>query len=312
MARVLVTGIAGQIGSFLAERLVGGGHQVVGVDGAHRAAQRPGVEMVPGDLDADAVDRILDVSGALDAIVHLAGKTSVGESWSAPMATFDANARTSAALAYAAHVRGITLVNASSAEIFGNACAPVQNELTSIAPVSPYGVAKAAAHEVVRLTRDTMGARATNLIFYLGESERRSPQFVVRKITRSLARVKLGLQDGVSLGNTAVTRDFSYAGDFARAAEMFALGAPPGDYVCASGIGHTVAEVATTCCDLLGLDPAKVVRSDPALFRRADISSLVGDATKLRSLGWSPSLSFRELVRRITEYDLAEARLETA
>ena len=310
MARVLVTGIAGQIGSFLAERLIGGGHQVVGVEGTHEHAPRPGVQVVSGPLEADGVDRVLDACGALDAIVHLAGKTSVGESWAAPMATFDANARTSAALAYAAHVRNVTLVNASSAEIFGNASTAIQNETTPILPVSPYGVAKASAHEVVRLTRNEMGARATNLIFYLGESPRRPAHFVVRKITKTLARVKLGLQENLSLGNTAAVRDFCYADDFARAAEMFALGATPGDYVVASGEGHTVAEVASTCCDLLGLDPAKVLRSDPALFRRADIASLVGDATKLRSLGWSPSLNFRELVRTITEHDLADARRE--
>lgn len=308
MARVLVTGIAGQIGSFLAERLVAGGHAVVGVEGARDVAPGPGVEIVSGPLDADTVERVLDASGELDAIVHLAGKTSVGESWGAPMTTFDANARTSAALAFAAHVRNLTLVNASSAEIFGNATTPTQNESTPIAPVSPYGVAKAAAHAVVKLTRDEMGARATNLVFNLGESSRRAPQFVVRKITRTLSRVKLGMADNLALGNTAAIRDFCYADDFARAAEMFALGAAPGDYVVGSGEGHTVAEVATTCCELLDLDPASVLRSDPALFRRADIASLVGDATKLRSLGWSPSLSFRELMRTIIEHDLAEAR----
>ncbi|MBL0217021.1 MAG: GDP-mannose 4,6-dehydratase [Myxococcales bacterium] len=234
----------------------------------------------------------------------------MGASWTAPMETFDVNARTTAALAFAAHARGVTFVHASSAEIFGHASSAVQSEATPIAPVSPYGVAKAAAHAVVRLTREEMGARATNLMFYLGESVRRAETFVVRKITRGLARVKLGRAEHVTLGNTAVIRDFCYADDLARAAEMFALGATPGDYVVASGEGHTIAEVAHTCCEVLGLDPAQVLRTDAALFRRADIARLVGDASRLRALGWAPSLSFRDLVRTITEHDLAEARRE--
>jgi GDPmannose 4,6-dehydratase len=228
------------------------------------------------------------------------------------METFDANARTTAALAFAARARGITLVNASSAEIFGNSAQPVQNEATPITPVSPYGVAKAAAHAAVTLTREGMGARATNLIFYLGESVRRAETFVFRKITRGLARVKLGRADHITLGNTAVVRDFCFAGDLARAAEMFALGATPGDYVVASGEAHAIADIASTSCELLGLDARAVLRTDPQLFRRADIDRLVGDATKLRALGWSPSMDFRELVRSITEYDLAAARHEEA
>ncbi len=309
MARVLVTGVAGQIGSFLAERLVAGGHAVIGVDGP-ASRQLAGVEHRPGPLDTDGVNALLDACGALDAIVHLAGKTSVGESWQAPMETFDANARTTAALAFAAVVRGITLVNASSAEIFGHSAEPMQTEATPIAPVSPYGVAKAAAHGVVKLTRDEMGARATNLVFYLGESVRRAETFVFRKITRGLARVKLGTADHITLGNTAAIRDFCHADDLSRAAEMFALGGPPGDYVVASGEAHAIADIATTCCDILDLDPKVVLRTDPSLFRRADLARLVGDASKLRSLGWAPTMAFRELVRSITEHDLAEARGE--
>ena len=310
MARVLVTGVSGQIGSYVADRLLAGGHDVVGVD--YGPARQDAVQMVPGPLVADGVDALLDRCGAVDAIVHLAGKTSVGESWGVPMATFDANARTTAALAFAAHVRKVTFVNASSAEIFGPSTHAMQNEATPIAPVSPYGVAKAAGHAVVKLTREEMGARATNLVFYLGESIRRAETFVFRKITRGLARVKLGLATHIALGNTAVIRDFLHADDLACAAEMFALGAVPGDYVVGSGIGHAVADIATTCCELFGLDPAAVVQTDPSLFRRADIPRLVGDATKLRGLGWAPSLDFRALVHSIAAHDLDVARREDA
>jgi len=308
MARVLVIGVGGQVGSFLAERLVAGRHVTIGVETAPRPGLPDGIELRRHALDADNVTAFLDSVGAVDAIVHLAGKASVAESWRAPMEAFDVNARLTTALAYAAAARGVPFVNASTAEIFGDATEPTQNESTAIAPISPYGVAKAAGHLTVRMTREQMGARATNLIFYLGESARRAPHFVFRKITRGLARVKLGLDDSVALGNTSVIRDFCYADDFARAAEMFALGAPPGDYICASGEAHSVADIATTCCELLGLDPAAVLRTDPSLFRRADIPRLVGDATKLRALGWAPSMTFRELVRNIAEHDLEHVR----
>jgi GDPmannose 4,6-dehydratase len=305
MARVLVTGVAGQIGSFLAERLISGGHGVIGIEHAPPARALPAaVELRLVPLAADGVEALIDACGALDAIVHLAGKTSVGESWRAPMETFEINARVSAALAFAAQARKIAFVNASSAEIFGHAAEGVQRETTPIAPVSPYGVAKAAAHMATSLTREEMGARATNLVFYLGESARRAPHFVFRKITRGLAAVALGRADHVSLGNTSAIRDFCHADDFARAAEMFALGAAPGDYIVASGEAHAIADIATACCEVLGLDPAKVLRTDPSLFRTADIARLVGDASKIRGLGWAPSMNFRELVRSIVEHDL--------
>jgi len=311
MARVLVTGSSGQIGSYLVDRLSAGGHAVIGVDGVRRdRPPQPGVELRPGPVEAETVAALLDGCGGLDAIVHLAGKSSVGESWGAPMATFDVNARTTAALAYAAQARGVAFVHASSAEIFGHAGAAVQDEATPIAPVSPYGVAKAAAHAVVRLTREELGAAATNLVFFLGESVRRSEAFVFRKITRGLARVKLGRAAHLTLGNTAAIRDFCFADDFARAAEMFALGAPPGDYVCASGEAHAIAEIATACCAWLGLDPAEVLRTDAGLFRRADIARLVGDASRLRALGWAPTLSFQALVETIAAHDLAQAQRE--
>jgi len=306
MARILVTGVAGQIGSFLAERLLAGGHHVIGVEhGAPKSPVPVEIDLRVGLLETEGVETLLDSCGHLDAIVHFAGKTSVAESWQAPMATFDANARTTAALAYATRTRDITFVNASSAEIFGATKDETQNEATKIAPVSPYGVGKASGHLTVQLTRDSMGARATNLIFFLGESPRRPPHFVFRKITRGLARVKLGRDEVLSLGNTSVIRDFCFADDYARAAEMAATGAlPPGDYVCASGEAHSVSDIATTACAIFGLDPATVLKTDPSLFRTADIPRLVGDASKICAHGWAPSKTFEQLVRHIAEYDL--------
>ncbi len=303
MARVLVTGVTGQIGSYLAEALLARGHEVVGIGGPDDLTLPPGVRPAAGGLGD--VDALLDGNGALDAVVNLAGRSSVAASWQDPMAAFDANARLAATLVFAAGRRKLRFVQASSGEIFGNAPTPVQNEETPIAPISPYAVAKAAAHLAVRVARDGFGAPASNLVFYLGESPRRPPAFVFRKITRTVAEIAAGDAAELVLGSTSVVRDFSHARDLAAAAALLALGgAPSGDYVCASGEGHTVLEVALAACAAAGVDP-KVVRSDPALLRPNEIHSLVGDSARLRSLGWRPTLGFQDLVREVFEYDRA-------
>jgi GDPmannose 4,6-dehydratase len=306
MARVLVTGVTGQIGTYLAELLLSEGHEVMGIGGPDDVRLPEGVIAAAGSFER--VDQLLSDNGALDAVVHLAGRSSVAASWEDPVGTFDTNGRLTVALAFAAAKRqGLRFVHASSAEIFGNTAAPVQDESTPLAPISPYAVAKAAAHLGVKITRDGLGAPASNLIFYLGESPRRPTQFVFRKITRGVAAIANGKQRELVLGRTSVVRDFCHARDLAHAARLLALGATPGDYVCASGEGHTILEVAITACKIAGVDP-KVVRSDPALFRGNDIHSLVGDSRHLRALGWSPSVGFEALVREVVEHDLEAHR----
>jgi GDPmannose 4,6-dehydratase len=318
VARVLVTGVSGQIGSYAADLLLEGGHEVVGVEGPDAPPMRNGVRACKTPLAPERASDALQEAGPLDAVIHLAGQSSVAASWSDPMGTFDANARLAAALLFAvAKQKRVRFVHASSAEIFGNASAPVQNERTPLAPISPYAVAKASAHMAVQVARSGLGVPATNLIFYLGESPRRATRFVFRKITKTLAaiaRAKHGANVGATpgvpqhlvLGNTSVIRDFCHAKDLARAAVMFSLGGEPGDYVCASGEGHSILDVAHVACDLAGLDPTETLRSDPALIRPNDIASLVGDASKLRALGWTPTVGFRELVTEVYEYDLRE------
>jgi GDPmannose 4,6-dehydratase len=305
MARLLVTGVTGQIGSYLAEASLAAGHDVRGVGGPDEARLPEGVRPAQGSLDR--IDALLDENGALDAVVHLGGQSSVSVSWQDPLATFDANARLSAALAFGTARRKLRFVQASSAEIFGNAATPVQDETTPIAPLSPYAVAKASAHFTARLAREGFGAPASNLVFYLGESPRRAPTFVFRKITRTVAAIVLGEANELVLGNTSVVRDFSHARDLAAAAMLLALGAPAGDYVCASGEGHSVLDLATTACAIAGVDP-RVVRTDPSLLRPNEVQSLVGDSRRLRSLGWRPTVGFEALVREILEYDLAFLR----
>jgi GDPmannose 4,6-dehydratase len=309
--RILITGASGQIGGYVADLLLARGHEVLGSIAPDRAPLSEGVKAC-GNLDgAGDVDALLGAAGSLDAVIHLAGQSSVAASWSAPLATFEANAGLTVALVAALKGEKVRLVHASSAEIFGAAATPVQDESTPISPVSPYGVAKAAAHLSVRVGREGYGAPMSNLVFYLGESERRPPTFVFRKITRGLAAVSLGRAEHITLGNTAIVRDFCHAKDLAEAACLFALGAPPGDYVCASGEGHSIAQVATTACEILGLDPSHVIRSDDSLFRPSDAPSLVGNSKKLRSLGWSPTVSFQELVARLVAFDLEALRAES-
>jgi GDPmannose 4,6-dehydratase len=307
MARLLVTGVTGQIGSYLAEALLESGHEVCGVGGPHEARLAAGVRPARGTLDR--AEALLDDNGPIDAVVHLGGQSSVSVSWQDPMGTFDSNARLSAALAFAAARRGLRFVQASSAEIFGNAEAPVQDESTPIAPVSPYAVAKAAAHLATRLAREGFGAPASNLIFYPGESPRRRPTFIFRKITRTVAAISMGEAQELVLGDTSVVRDFSHARDLAAAAMLLALGATPGDYVCASGEGHSVLDVATAACAIAGVD-VRVIRTDPSLLRRNEVRSLVGDSRRLRALGWRPTVGFDALVREILEYDLTSLRSE--
>jgi GDPmannose 4,6-dehydratase len=306
MARVLVTGVTGQIGSYLAELLLADGHVVLGLEGPDNKPLPAHVVAAHGSLE-DA-DGLLARNGPLDAVLHLAARSSVAASWQDPMGTFDTNARIAAALVFAARkFDGLRFVHASSAEIFGNAPKPIQNEDTPIAPVSPYAVAKASAHLAVKVAREGLGVPATNLVFYLGESPRRAPHFVFRKITRTVAAIACGDARELVLGTTSVIRDFCHAKDLAAAVRMAAIGAPPGDYVCATGEGHSILDVATLACELAGVDP-KVIRSDASLVRANDVQSLVGDSARLRALGWRAEISFEALVREVLQHDLAAHR----
>jgi GDPmannose 4,6-dehydratase len=322
MARILVTGITGQIGSYVADELLQGGHTVLATAGPGGIRAPAGVVLCKTPLAADSGPALLDEAGNVDAVIHLAGQSSVARSWDDPMRTFDANARLTTGLVFAVAKRtGVRFVHASSAEIFGNAPTPVQSETTPIAPISPYAVAKAAAHMAVQVVRRGLGVPASNLIFYLGESPRRSPSFVFRKITRTLAGIARQRSRGATvalsttdaqhlvLGNTGVVRDFCHARDLARASVMLALGGEADDFVCASGQGHTILEVARVACELAGVDPTSTIRVDPALFRPNDIVSLVGDASKLKARGWVPTVGLRELVKEVYEHDLREVAI---
>jgi GDPmannose 4,6-dehydratase len=311
MARVLITGISGQVGSYLAELLLREGHAVVGLSSSPAARLAPTIERANGSLAPEGIDPLLHDNGALTAIVHLASVTSMTQSWDEPLRTFDLNGRAAVALAFGLQrAPGLRFVHASSAEIFGRARNPVQDESTPLDPVSPYGVAKTAAHMAVRLVRRTHGAAATNLILYLAESPRRRPNFVLRKIVRSALAVANGREQHIVLGNADAVRDFCHARDVAAAAKLLALGAEAGDYICASGQGRSVREVAAMVCRLVGLDPTLHLRFDPSLLRPNDIPSLVGDSRALRGLGWEPQTSFEALVRELVAHELSEGHAD--
>ena len=307
--RVLVTGVSGQVGSYLADMLVAEGHAVVGLASAPDKPLPEHVERARGSLAPAGIEELLDANGDLTALVHLASVTSMVQSWEQPQITFDLNGRAGVELAFALARRPrLRLVHASSAEIFGRARAPVQDESTPIDPVSPYGIAKAAAHMAVRLVRQTHGAAASNLILYMTESPRRRPTFVMRRITRAVAAIVCGDAQDIVLGNTEAVRDFIHARDVAVAAKLLAEGAPAGDYVCSLGEGHSIRELAEAVCRVAGLDPAGRVRTDPALYRPNDIPSLVGDPRSLRAHGWSPAVTFEGLLKEVFEHDLEAYR----
>jgi GDPmannose 4,6-dehydratase len=312
--RALVTGLTGQDGSFLAELLLGRGYRVIGmVRGlANRALGssehlRGRIELVAGDLLAPESLRAAVAQARPDELYHLASPSFVPDSWRQPAETLIAIAGSTAALLEAVrdesdHTRAFV---AASSAMFGATPDSPQREATPCCPETPYAVAKLAAHQLVGQLRAHDGIFACSGILYNHESERRSPSFVTRKITRAAAAIKLGLAEEVVLGDLEAVRDWSFAGDVMQGAWLALQQDQPDDYVLASGIGHTVsefAEVAFECVDLRARDH---IRVDDALRRAPEQAVLVGDPSRAGSrLGWRPTVSFEQLIQRMVESDL--------
>lgn len=318
MPVAFLTGVTGQTGSYLAENLIGRGWQVHGLS---RAGDRPaelerlGVEFHTGDLTDAASLAPLVIEVAPDAVINLAALSSVAASWREPVLTAELNGVAAAALIDAANEvqvrRGapVSFVQASSAEIFGDAGHIPQNESTPVAPVSPYGASKAYAHLLVGVYR-RVGLRASSVILYNHESPRRPEQFVTRKITSSVARIAEGLQDRLALGDLTVRRDWGWAPDYADAIARVATGEHAGDFVVATGVSHTIADFVAAAFAAVGIaDWHPYVETDPAFLRPADAAEMRGDASRIRqTYGWAPTVGFEELVRRMVEADLAAVR----
>ena len=306
MAKALVTGILGQDGTYLARLLDEGGHEVEGVvppglavpDGfAHRCHV---ADLAHPDGLAELVADI-----APDLVFNLAGLSSVAASWDDPVTTMAVNATGAVALLEASARRpGVRFVQASSAEIFGQADITPQDESTPLRPTSPYGVSKAAAHLAVGVWRQR-GVHASSLILYNHESPLRPAQFVTRKITSTVARIARGEASELRLGNLDARRDWGWAPDYARAMLLAAQADEPGDYVIATGVSHSVRDFVGAAFAHVGItDWERYVVVDPAFFRPADPAELRGDASRARTLlGWAPTVAFEDMVAALVDED---------
>ncbi len=314
MKRALITGITGQDGPYLAEYLLGQGYQVFGLIRGQNNPKRslveellPQVKLIEGDL-LDQASLIGSVEAvAPDEVYNLASISFVPLSFKQPELTAEVTG-----LGVTRLLEAIRLVNkrikfyqASSSEMFGKVLHSPQNEDTPFHPRSPYGVAKVYAHYITLNYRESYGIFACSGIAFNHESPRRGLEFVTRKITYAAARVKMGLQHELVLGNLEARRDWGYTGDYVKAMHLMLQHDQPDDYVIATGESHTVAEFAELAFSRLGLDWKRFVRTDPSLLRPAEVEHLVGDAAKARRLlGWQPQVTFRQLVEMMVDSDL--------
>lgn len=320
----LITGITGQDGSYLADFLLEQGYRVVGMV---RPASRPNLDRIEHILDrlelvrADLLDmgsliRVLD-SVQPTEVYNLAAQSFVPVSFDEPILTGQITG-----LGVANLLEAVRMVNprmrfyqASSSEMFGKVHETPQTENTPFHPRSPYAVAKCYGHYITQNYRESYGIHASSGILFNHESPRRGPEFVTRKVTLAAARIRLGLQENLKMGNLDARRDWGFAGDYVRAMWLM-LQQPHGDdFVVATGETHSVRELIETAFRAVDLDWQDFVVQDRTLFRAAEVDLLLGDGSKAESvLGWRPTVGFEELVTMMVEADLAREtkRLEPA
>jgi GDPmannose 4,6-dehydratase len=317
--RALITGIAGQDGSLLAELLLDEGYDVVGIvrratseQFENLAAIRERIELVQADLldELSLVDALRECRP--HEVFNLASPSFVPMSWKQPVLTAEF-----AAVGVTALLESIRMVDpeirfyqASSSEIFGDPREVPQTEETALSPVTPYGVAKAYGHLIVRSYRRRYGLYACSGILYNHESPRRPLDFVTRKIANGAAAISLGLLGELWLGDLDACRDWGYAGDYVRAMALMLRSDEPDDFVIASGVAHSVRELVELAFGHVGLDWQEYVHIDDSLRRgAAELHDLVGDSSKARDrLGWAPTLEFEGLVRLLVDADLDRLR----
>jgi GDPmannose 4,6-dehydratase len=316
----LVTGITGQDGSYLAELLVGKEYRVCGVvrperkDSAPRLeAVRDRVELFPADLlDESALVELLRRVQP-DEVYNLAATTFVPACWDRPAEAIELSTVSVTRLLDV--IRRVCpaarFFQAGSSEMFGNAAEAPQRETTPFHPRSPYGAAKVSAHYITSAYREAYGLFACSGILFNHESPRRGLEFVTRKITHAVARIKLGLAGELRLGNLQAKRDWGYAGDYVRAMWLMLQQGAADDFVIGTGEIHSVEEFVSIAFEHVGLDWHDHVVVDPQFYRPAEVFQLRADPSRARQrLGWSPELSFRDLVRSMVEADLAAVARE--
>lgn len=327
MKKALITGITGQDGSYLAELLLEKGYEVHGLirrSSSFNTARIDHIYQDPhqsdtrlflhfGDLADDA--GLVSVVGGIqpDEVYHLGAQSHVRVSFDAPVFTSDVTGVGTIRLLEA--IRKVApkarFYQASSSEMYGKAREVPQSETTPFYPRSPYGAAKVFSYWVTVNYREAYDMFACNGILFNHESPRRGGTFVTRKITRAAARIKLGLQDKIYLGNLDAKRDWGYAKDYVEAMWLMLQHDKPDDFVIATGETHTVREFLDVVFSHLDMDYKKHVEIDPRYFRPTEVDVLVGDARKARTeLGWEPKVTFEELARLMTDADLRLAQYE--
>jgi GDPmannose 4,6-dehydratase len=314
----LITGITGQDGSYLAELLLAKGYRVCGM--VRRASTenfqriehlRDKVSLHQADLlDQTSIAAVLDQVRP-DEVYNLAAMSFVPTSWAQPVLTaeFTAVGVTRILDAIRQVCPQAHFYQASSSEMYGKVRETPQTEMTPFHPRSPYGVAKVYGHYITMNYRESYGLFACSGILFNHESPRRGLEFVTRKITHAVARIKLGIQGELRLGNLQAKRDWGFAGDYVRAMWLMLQQEQPDDYVVGTGETHSVEEFVQIAFDHVGLDWRRHVVVDPAFYRPAEVDLLLGDPTKAqRVLGWRREVSFPQLVTMMVDADLEAAR----
>ncbi len=312
--RALITGITGQDGSYLAELLLEQGYEVYGMVRRSSAPNLWRIEHIvdrlvlrPADLlDQLSMLRLVDEVRPHE-IYNLAAMSFVPASWDQPMLTGEFNAQGVTRLLDAVRQVDpkIRFYQASSSEMFGKVREVPQTELTPFYPRSPYGVSKVFAHYITVNYRESYDLFAVSGMLFNHESPRRGIEFVTRKVSDGVARIKLGLTGTLSIGNLDAHRDWGFAGDYVRAMWLMLQQDRADDYVIATGVSHSVRELIEIAFARVGLDWQKHVRVDPKLLRPAEVDHLLGDAAKAqRELGWTPQVDFKQLVEMMVDADL--------
>lgn len=320
--RALITGITGQDGSYLADLLLEKGYEVFGMVRRASTESFERIEHIRNKINfvqADLLDQLSIISiieeANPDEIYNLAAQSFVPTSWSQPVLTGEFNA-----LGVTKILEGIRLLKkkikfyqASSSEMFGKVQEVPQSEKTPLYPRSPYGVAKVYGHWITINYRESYDIYACSGILFNHESPRRGLEFVTKKITDGVARIKLGLANELALGNLDAERDWGFAGDYVQAMWLMLQQDEPEDYVISTGQTHSVKNFVETAFGYVDLDYKDYVTTDSRFVRPAEVDQLLGDSSKAKKkLGWEPTVDFKGLVEMMVDYDLERHREEKA
>jgi GDPmannose 4,6-dehydratase len=321
MKRALITGVTGQDGLYLSELLLSKGYEVYGLirgqnNPKYELVEKtvPGVKLLTGDLtDLSSLLRALEVARP-DEIYNLGAISFVAYSWENATLTTEVTAKgvlnilEATRLWAGANLKNVRFYQASSSEMFGKVQDVPQRETTLLWPRSPYGVAKVFGHYMTINYRESYGMHASSGVLFNHESPRRGPEFVTRKVSQAVARISLGLQENITMGNLDSQRDWGFAGDYVEAMWRMLQQDEADDYVIATGETHSIRELLDVAFGEVGIqDWDHLVKQDPRFIRPAEVDLLIGDASKAKDkLGWTPTVGFEDLVKMMVQNDLVE------